>query len=75
MRNDTVCKPSLQRVLSIWAMPEMTHEEWFASLTKKDIMKWVVEHCDDQDAMDSLQKVVFPFSSRFSKKSGYAAQV
>jgi hypothetical protein len=54
-------------------MPEKTYEEWFAGLTKKDIMRWIVDHCDDQDAMDGVQKVVFPFSSRFSKKPGYTA--
>ena len=55
-------------------MPEMTWDAWFERLTTKEVMRWVVEHCDDVDAMDCIQKVVFPFSSKFAKKPGYAAQ-
>ncbi len=55
-------------------MPEKTWEGWYGELDKKTIMRWIVEHCDDVEAMDCIQKVVFPFSSKFAKKPGYAAQ-
>ena len=33
----------------------------------KDILYWIVDNCDDTDAMEKINKATFPFTSRYAK--------
>lgn len=39
-------------------------------LTIADILAWVFENRDDMDAMDSINKMTFPFTTRYDKLYG-----
>lgn len=43
----------------------MTNQE----LTIKDILIWIFEHKDDQDSMDSINKMTYPFTTRYERLS------
>jgi hypothetical protein len=38
-------------------------------LTIKDILIWIFEHKDDQDSMDSINKMTYPFTTRYERFS------
>lgn len=39
-------------------------------LTIADILAWVFENREDMDAMDSINKMTFPFTTRYDKLYG-----
>lgn len=41
----------------------MTNQE----LTIKDILIWIFEHKEDRDSMDSINKMTYPFTTRYEK--------
>ncbi len=53
----------------LFFMPEFTFDEWYNMVDAKIIMRWIVEHNEDVEAMDLINKTVFPFSSKFSKRT------
>lgn len=41
-----------------------------SNLTIADILAWIFENREDMDAMDSINKMTFPFTTRYDKLYG-----
>lgn len=37
-------------------------------LTLKDIIGWIIDHSDDEEAMTKISVTAYPFSSRFKQR-------
>jgi methyl coenzyme M reductase subunit D len=35
------------------------------------VLQWIIAHRDNQEAMDEINKVVYPFSSKFQNGRNY----
>lgn len=34
----------------------------------KDVIEYIINHCDDKEAMDKINKITFPFTTRYDEK-------
>lgn len=49
----------------------LTLDEAIATMTLRDILHWIMDHADDEDAMDRINKATFPFTSKYKKYSNW----
>lgn len=45
--------------------------EYIGSLTVEHILQWIISHRDNQEEMDEINKVIYPFSSKFHNGRNY----
>lgn len=34
-------------------------------MSEKELVQWIIEHSDDQELMDRINQITFPFTSKF----------
>lgn len=50
------------------------YDIWFDGLGVEKILQWIIIHRENTAEMDAINKIVFPFSSKFARKANYGNQ-